>query len=323
MMRTEPNQRALLVRQPPVAELVMLEQGFQVATAKDAVEALRLAIGHRPHLMVAPMESPMLGGLGLLSLLELIGSPIPVVLTTRNADTEHLLGRFANLLALVPEDQLDQGLEQVVLHQLPQYQQPKAGYHYRLKEHEWCSLLAPSSRPRILVAEPSEWFRRLKLMQLDESRQFHLFSATDGRAALLKALLIKPDLILADLQLPELSGPELSQILYVFNRPHPILFLTAAEDLEAERKARNIEGVLGVVSKNLLRDSAAFVAEIQRNLKLAATLHDSLEASYQRGGLAGLLKSGPERGILNSATGLTQPGAPYRRKRGPTSGTWS
>lgn len=306
------NGRALLVRQPPVVELVMHEQGFQVAQAKDALQALRLAMEQRPDVLVAPLKAPLLGGVEVLSLLELIGSPIPVVLTAKEADWLHLQGRFSNLLAVVLESELDSQLERLVSQTLPSFELPRRRYAYHLKEHEWCSLLAPQRRPRILVAESSEWFRRLKLMNLDQSHHFHLFSASDGRAALLKALLVEPDLILADLQLPELSGPELSQIFYVFNRPFPILFLTAAEDLEAERKARNIEGVLGLLSKNLLRDSEAFINEVQRNLKLAGQLKESLEGIYDRGGLAGLAKSGKDRGIFLPGTGLLRPGEAYR-----------
>ena len=311
-MGNKAQKKAILVRQQAMTQLVLLEQGFLVLEAKDCLEGVRLCLQHWPDLIIADINSPDFGGLAMLQVMQLLSVPVPLVLTGFDPADKQLEGNFENLLAVLMEREIESELGPLLLEKFGQFHLPPQRYSYQLSEHEWCSLLSCDPKPRLLIAEGSDWFRKLKLMRLDQQEEFYLFSAQDGISAVLKALLVKPDLILADLALPGIDGPQMSQLFYIFNRPFPILFLVAQADLIREQQARNIQGVLGVVSQNVLREEKAFLTLVRDQLKMARTLKASLEETYDQGGMEELLKPGEGRGLFMPGSGFMKLGAPYR-----------
>ncbi|MGD9930351.1 MAG: two-component regulator propeller domain-containing protein [Mangrovibacterium sp.] len=91
-----------------------------------------------------------------------------------------------------------------------------------------------SNALKILVVEDNNEFRSFLCDQLSE--QFIVFSASNGRAGLEKALEKLPDIIISDVIMPEMSGIELCNKLKMDIRiSHiPIIFLTAKASDEAQ-----------------------------------------------------------------------------------------
>ena len=63
-----------------------------------------------------------------------------------------------------------------------------------------------------------------------ERSGYHVVTAMDGEAGLLKAIEEKPDLIVLDLMLPNLDGIEVCKELRQKKLMYPILMLTAKDD---------------------------------------------------------------------------------------------
>ncbi|OGG95091.1 MAG: hypothetical protein A2527_07910 [Candidatus Lambdaproteobacteria bacterium RIFOXYD2_FULL_50_16] len=299
----------LLINQPIEVHLIAQEAQLPVMEAEHNLEGIRKIIRYRPDLVIANVDEIEFGGLVMMHVLNLIQICPSVILIFEKKAPEGLKEEFANILNILPRAELGAQLPSLLAQPLPRNK--PTDYPYHLKEHEWCSLLSAKTKTRILVAEDSTWFRKLNLMLLDQTEQYHLFSATDGMDAILKALLIRPDLILADVSMPGVDGVEMSQLLYIIDQPFPILFLTALQDQESQRRAKNIEGVLGFVDKTLLRDPKAFIAQIEWALKMARTLKSSFEATFEKGQMDALMRPGKDRGIFLPGSGFMSIGSRY------------
>ncbi len=82
---------------------------------------------------------------------------------------------------------------------------------------------------KILVVDDEESIVTLLKYNLERSG-YHVVTAMDGEAGLLKAIEEKPDLIVLDLMLPKMDGIEVCKELRQKKLMYPILMLTAKDD---------------------------------------------------------------------------------------------
>ncbi len=84
-------------------------------------------------------------------------------------------------------------------------------------------------RKSILIIDDEEMFCRLVKQNLEETGQFSVSFASNGRDGVALAREEKPALILLDVMMPQLSGPEVAEILQNDERTQniPVVFLTA------------------------------------------------------------------------------------------------
>jgi len=77
-----------------------------------------------------------------------------------------------------------------------------------------------------------------------------LFTEKLGRLALSQVIRRRPDLVLIDVSLPDISGWEVARCIHVQAPQVRLLLLTAYQDSETVRRAREV-GALGLVDKRL------------------------------------------------------------------------
>ena len=92
---------------------------------------------------------------------------------------------------------------------------------------------------KILIVDDDPVMLRLASMII--SKHFQTVTASSGAEALTVFETEKPDLVLSDLLMPEMDGYELHRILQEKNsEPVPIIFMTADEDEDSERRGFDI-----------------------------------------------------------------------------------
>ena len=84
-------------------------------------------------------------------------------------------------------------------------------------------------KQRILIIDDEKDFCRMVKLNLERTKHYEVFFATDGRSGIEIARNQKPDLILLDVRMPRMSGGEIAEEL--LDDPStskiPIIFLTA------------------------------------------------------------------------------------------------
>ena len=135
----------------------------------------------------------------------------------------------------------------------------------------------------------------LRLASLIVSKHFQTVTASSGKEALELFETEKPDLVLSDLMMPEMSGFELHRILQERNlEPVPIVFMTADEDSDSERRGFDI-GVDDYVHKPFKAD--VLVRRIQNVLRNSNKIR-GLKQAVDIDALTGLLnKTASQRKI--------------------------
>ena len=93
---------------------------------------------------------------------------------------------------------------------------------------------------RVLVVDDNDVVRRSISRVIKSGGQAECAEATDGKAAVEKALEWKPDLILLDIRLPEVSGFEAATIIKKHHPEMPILFCSIYDTPDILHEARRI-----------------------------------------------------------------------------------
>lgn len=137
---------------------------------------------------------------------------------------------------------------------------------------------------------------------LDATEEFELYSAQNGLDGIYKALFTQPHLIISDIEMPEMDGLTMAQLFYILGKSFPILFLSAKDDDKIMKKIQSLDGVVGFLSKDIVKDKKAFLESIQWNLHLAETMKQSSEQAYIEGSLEKLAKTGTHKGVLDSGS---------------------
>jgi CheY-like chemotaxis protein len=206
------------------------KQGYQVRTAADGEEALRLARELRPDLITLDVMMPRMDGWTVLSLLkhEAALADIPVLLLTIVDQKEHALAEGALDLLTKPIDR--ERLAAVVTK------------HAR----------RASAARSLLVVDDDPAVRTL-LRRMLEKQGWSVAEAEDGKSALDLITEHRPDLILLDLMMPTMDG-------FVFldelarregSNAAPVVVLTA-KDLTDEDRHRLGRSVARVFEKTSL-----------------------------------------------------------------------
>ena len=204
----------------------LAKEGFDVVTAKDGEEGLRLARKLTPSLITLDVLMPGLDGWSVLQQLQ--SDPqlaaIPVVMLT-------ILDEKNKGYALGASDFVTKPIDRERLRTLlAKYRSDKAGQ-------------------RVLLVEDHEATRKfLRRMLIGEGCQ--VTEAENGRVALERLADIRPDLILLDLIMPEMDGFEFLAELRKTpaSREIPVVVVTAADLTEEDHRRLNV-GVKRVLNK--------------------------------------------------------------------------
>lgn len=86
-------------------------------------------------------------------------------------------------------------------------------------------------RRTILVADDDDEFRRA-LAEIIALDGWEVFEASDGEEALDRTRSLRPDLLLLDQRMPALTGTEVVQQLRADGNRTPVVFVTAAYEIE-------------------------------------------------------------------------------------------
>lgn len=205
----------------------MTQQGFDVLTATNGVEGLKLAQKQQPDLIVLDLFMPEMDGWQVLA--ELKNTPllqeIPVILVSIVDDKEKsvLLGATDYLVKPIKRAHI----ERMIYKHLP-----KAG---------------KTNNQILVVEDDSHMSDFLKIMLQDQGWQVDV--AKNGRQALEAVQNQSPDLILLDLMLPEVNGFD---ILQQVSEQIPIIVLTAKDLSRHERQILH-QRVKNVIKKGSFR----------------------------------------------------------------------
>ncbi len=281
--------KAVLIK-PTTETLGVLEDSkVKVIQANDCLEGVRLIIRYRPDFVLSTIDLPDLSGLTMAKILYLLKVHTPLVLTDpkHNHQHEKRVEALPNVKGYFMESGIYYDLKSFIaklqsVSPSAKDKEPPPKYEYSFKEREWASLMSRRKKKRILLIEEEELTRKALLIKLDGYTDYDLFMATNGLEGLTKALLIQPDLILSEIDLPEINGLAMSQILYILDKPFPVVFVTANDHKETKRKATHIEGVIGFLHKSRLPRKGFLVMAVQQYMHKAEKLAQSLGESYSK-----------------------------------------
>jgi CheY-like chemotaxis protein len=223
------------------------EDGYDVISAHDGVEAVELARANAPDLVITDIEMPRLDGYGVCKALKQdpATAHVPVMICSS-------LGEAADL-----ERGFDAGADDYLV-------KPVVPEELSTRVRALAQGTAPGARERILVVDDSPAQRHYVADCL--ARQgFEIATAEDGRIALRKAQTIHPALIVSDYEMPNMSGfelvhalrrdPELRQI--------PVIMLTA-RDSKRDRAQLRAAGAAAYLVKPFSQDKC--IALVERTL---------------------------------------------------------
>ena len=250
--------KALLIKPAKGVIAAFEDTKAKVLQVHDCLEGLRALVRHRPDFVVVQADLPGLSGLSLARIAHLLQLPTPFLLTSPAPDTkaDRIAASLPNAKNILLEGAFFYDLKHfLAAHDKARSRGEREEHPPRevnFLEHEWAALLGEHDRQRVLILEPDALTRRALAIKLDASMDCQLFSASDGLEGLAKALFINPDLILSEVDLPTLGGMHLAQIFNILGKPFPLVFVTAEESLEVQKKASQIPGVIGLIHKSRL-----------------------------------------------------------------------
>jgi CheY-like chemotaxis protein len=223
------------------------EDGYEVISAHDGLEAVQLARTHAPDLVITDIEMPNLDGYGVCKALKQdpATAHVPVMICSS-------LGEATDL-----ERGFDAGADDYLV-------KPVIPEELSTRVRALSQGTAPGARERILVVDDSPAQRHYVADCL--ARQgFEVTTAEDGKIALRKAQTSRPALIVSDYEMPNMTGfelvhalrrdPELRQI--------PVIMLTA-RDSKRDRAQLRAAGAAAYLVKPFSQDKC--IALVERTL---------------------------------------------------------
>lgn len=223
------------------------DDGYEVISAKDGVEAIELVRQHKPDLVITDIEMPRLDGYGVCKTLkgDVETAHLPVLICST-------LGEAADL-----EKGFDAGADDYLV-------KPVVPEELSTRVRALVQGTTPGARERVLVVDDSPAQRHYVADCL--ARQgFDVTTAEDGAIALRKAQSIHPALIISDYEMPNMTGfelvhalrrdPELRQI--------PVVMLTA-RDSNRDRAQLRAAGASAYLVKPFSQDKC--IALVERTL---------------------------------------------------------
>jgi CheY-like chemotaxis protein/class 3 adenylate cyclase len=226
---------------------ILEDDGHDVVSAHDGVEALELVRARKPDLVITDVEMPRLDGYGVCKAIkeDPETAHVPVLICSS-------LGEAADL-----ERGFDAGADDYLV-------KPVIPEELATRVRALVAGSLPASRETILVVDDSPAQRHYVADCL--ARQgFEVATAENGRVALTKAQTIRPALIVSDYEMPEMTGfelvhalrrdPELRQI--------PVIMLTA-RDSKRDMAQMRAAGASAYLVKPFSQDKC--VAMVERGL---------------------------------------------------------
>ncbi|MBF0288748.1 MAG: response regulator [SAR324 cluster bacterium] len=297
-------QNIVVIKQSNDTLKILHAAGYKIIEARDGIEGIRKVIRFRPDLIITKIELPHLNGLSMINILDTFAIHTPVIFTSSSPLNEKRARKFKSTTGFLLDTAVKEKLADTITHCASTHTEKFLDTQYHFRQHEWADLMGVSNRKRLLLVEDSSLMRQFSLNILDPTDEFELYSADSGLDGLIKALLTKPDLILSDVEMPKMDGITMSQVLFILGKPFPIVFLSAKEDDRIINKAKNLDGVIGYIVKNQVKEKDEFLRQIRDHLEMAATLKESSQQSYEKGSLDQLAKTGTEQGILRPGQNL-------------------
>jgi DNA-binding response OmpR family regulator len=226
---------------------ILEDDGYEVKSAYDGLEALVLVRAHQPDLVITDVEMPKLDGYGVCK--ELKSDPatahLPVLICSS-------LGEATDL-----ERGFDAGADDYLV-------KPVIPEELSTRVRALVQGTMPGARERVLVVDDSPAQRHYVADCL--ARQgFDVATAEDGKVALQKAQAVRPALIVSDYEMPVMTGfelvhalrrdPELRQI--------PVIMLTA-RDSKRDMAQMRAAGASAYLVKPFSQDKC--IALVERTL---------------------------------------------------------
>ena len=226
---------------------ILEDDGYEVRSAYDGLEALVLARAHQPDLVITDIEMPKLDGYGVCKALkdDPTTAHLPVLICSS-------LGEATDL-----ERGFDAGADDYLV-------KPVIPEELSTRVRALVQGTLPGGRERVLVVDDSPAQRHYVADCL--ARQgFDIATAEDGKVALAKAQAVRPALIVSDYEMPNMTGfelvhalrrdPELRQI--------PVIMLTA-RDSKRDMAQMRAAGASAYLVKPFSQDKC--IALVERTL---------------------------------------------------------
>jgi DNA-binding response OmpR family regulator len=226
---------------------ILEDDGYEVRSANDGVEALELIEIHHPDLVITDVEMPRLDGYGVCKAIKEnpTTAHVPVLICSS-------LGEAADL-----ERGFDSGADDYLV-------KPVIPEELSTRVRALVRGTLPGARERVLVVDDSPAQRHYVADCL--SRQgFDVVTAEDGKVALEKAQGIRPSLIVSDYEMPNMTGFELVHALRRDPdlRQIPVIMLTA-RDSKRDMAQMRAAGASAYLVKPFSQDKC--IALVERTL---------------------------------------------------------
>ncbi|MDQ3366135.1 MAG: response regulator [Myxococcota bacterium] len=226
---------------------ILEDEGYDVVSANDGVEAVELARLHKPDLVITDVEMPRLDGYGVCKALkgDAATAHVPVLICST-------LGEATDL-----ERGFDAGADDYLV-------KPVIPEELSTRVRALVQGTLPGARERVLVVDDSPAQRHYVADCL--ARQgFEIATAEDGKVALKKAQAVKPALIVSDYEMPNMNGFELVHALRRDPelRNIPVIMLTA-RDSKRDMAQMRAAGASAYLVKPFSQDKC--IALVERTL---------------------------------------------------------
>jgi CheY-like chemotaxis protein len=226
---------------------ILEEAGYEVVSAMDGAEGLKLTREHKPDLVITDIEMPKLDGYELCQVIK--SDPnlahLPVLIASSLGEAQDLERGF------------DVGADDYLV-------KPMVPEDLTTRVRQLFSGTMPASRERILVVDDSPAQRHYVADCL--ARQgFEISTAENGREGLEKARALQPALVISDYEMPEMTGFELVHALKrdPDTRNTPVIMLTA-RDSKRDVAQMRAAGASAYLIKPFAQDKC--IATVERTL---------------------------------------------------------
>jgi CheY-like chemotaxis protein len=262
---------------------ILEDDGYEVLSAMDGAEGLRMVRERRPDLVITDIEMPKLDGYELCKTIKEgdATAHIPVLIASS-------LGQAQDL-----EKGFDAGADDYLI-------KPVVPEELLTRVRQLFLGTMPASRERILVVDDSPAQRHYVADCL--ARQgFEISTAENGKIALEKTRTLKPKLIVSDYEMPVMTGFELVHALKSSpeTRNIPIIMLTA-RDSKRDMAQMKAAGASAYLVKPFAQDKC--IATVERTLAERRLLdYKTVTSVYMSDGTR---RAAEERALVGDIAGV-------------------
>ncbi len=261
---------------------ILRDAGYEVVSAYDGAEGLRLTRERKPDLLISDVEMPKMDGYELCRLIkEDPGTAhLPVLISSTLGESQDLERGF------------DAGADDYMV-------KPVIAVELLTRTKQLLAESMPATREHILVVDDSPAQRHYVADCL--SRQgFRISTAENGRVAMEMVLAEAPHLVVSDYEMPEMTGFELVHSIRANaqTRNTPVIMLTA-RDSKRDMAQMRAAGASAYLVKPFAQDKC--IATVERTLaerrlldyKIASSVYISqgAQAAAEERALSGEMSS--------------------------------